>query len=148
MSRGMTGRATKGAEKMTHDDIKARQREYAKKRRAGELVSQDTLNSMYTKKQVQNMIGVTSYMMGRVVSTPRAKMPEPSPIQYRKRTYWNKQEINEWLPYIKELLGYDDLRPLKPIRQDIFFNWLKQYKPEPHHIAYRKFLERNKHGNN
>lgn len=154
MSRGMTGRATKGPEKMTPDEHRARQREYIRKKRAGIPVTRDLVNpeTMMSKEEIRTELGITTHMMRKIIACERSKLPEPiAGVEYRKAEYYWRKKIANWLPYINNLMTYDNLDPELPSTLDTssdFFKWFRQYKPEPHHIAYRKFLERNGYGNN
>lgn len=150
MSRGMTGKTLKGATPVTYDDHKARMREYQRKKRAG-LLTKVNSDTTYSREEVRKLLSVTTHGMKKVIDCDRARMPDPLDIPHSKTTYYSKEHIDNWLPYITELMTRDNLKPDAPAELDTstdFFKWLRQYKPRSHAYWYAKFIERYDNGNN
>ena len=150
----MTGKALRGTTPVTYEDHKERMREYQRKKRSGVPTSLVDPVTMMNKKEIQLELGVTTHIMRKIVECKRSKFPDPIVgVEERKVKYYWRKEIADWAPYIMALKTYNNPKPKPEPLSTIdtsseYFKWFRQYKPEPHHIAYRKFLERYKRGNN
>lgn len=146
----MTGKTLRGTTPVTYEDHKERMREYQRKKRAG-LLTKANPDNTYSREEVRKLLSVTTYGMRKVIDCGRARMPDPLDILYSKTTYYNKEQIDNWLPYITELMMRDNLEPDAPAELDTsteFFKWLRQYKPRPNTYWYAKFIERYDNGYN
>lgn len=151
----MTGKALRGKTPVTYEDTKARMREYRRRQRAGLPTSDVDRKTMISKEEIMADLGIPYYQMRKLVQCPNSKMPEALPNKFGKSTWYSRKEVYDWYQFIKQTIkptdknaAYEPPKVTSVTETEVFFDWLKQYKPRPHSYWYEKFIERYDNGNN
>lgn len=73
-----------------------------------ETLKAERSNDTYNMYQIAKTIGITySKLRARVAVNPRYMMPKHMYVMLDGSKIFNKKEIDDWLPYIVELLAFD-----------------------------------------
>jgi hypothetical protein len=73
-----------------------------------ETLKAERSNDTYNMYQIAKIIGITySKLRARVAVNPRYMMPKHMYVMLDGSKIFNKKEIDDWLPYIVELLAFD-----------------------------------------
>jgi hypothetical protein len=73
-----------------------------------ETLKAERSSDTYNMNQIAKIIGITySKLRARVAVNPRYMMPKHMYVMLDGSKIFNKKEIDDWLPYIVELLAFD-----------------------------------------
>tara|TARA_R110000822_G_scaffold5961_2_gene25263 strand:- start:311 stop:940 length:630 start_codon:yes stop_codon:yes gene_type:complete len=79
-----------------------------KRTKSTETLKAERSSDTYNMYQIAKIIGITySKLRSRVAVNPRYMMPKHMYVMLDGSKIFNKKEIDDWLPYIVELLAFD-----------------------------------------
>jgi hypothetical protein len=64
-----------------------------------------------TKKEIMALIGIKALMMDKIVKDPKYCMPKHAATHIDGTILFNRAEIMDWLPYIREVCAFMYKRP-------------------------------------
>jgi hypothetical protein len=64
-----------------------------------------------TKKEIMALIGIKALMMDKIIKDPKYCMPKHAATHIDGTVLFNRAEIMDWLPYIREVCAFMYKRP-------------------------------------
>ena len=64
-----------------------------------------------TKKEIMALIGIKALMLDKIVKDPKYCMPKHAATHIDGTILYNRSEIMDWLPYIREVCAFMYKRP-------------------------------------
>ena len=98
--------------KAIHERVKLkRTADKLKKRIAENSILPPVPQKSITKKEIMALIGIKALMLDKIVKDPRYCMPKHVATHIDGSILFNRAEIMDWLPYIREVCAFMYKRP-------------------------------------
>jgi len=98
-----------------HKNKKAIHERVMLKRKMDRLKADDVIppvpQKSITKKEIMALIGIKALMMDKIVKDPKYCMPKHAATHIDGSILFNRAEIMDWLPYIREVCAFMYNRP-------------------------------------
>jgi len=98
-----------------HKNKKAIHERVMLKRKMDRLKADDVIppvpQKSITKKEIMALIGIKALMLDKIVKDPKYCMPKHAATHIDGSILFNRAEIMDWLPYIREVCAFMYKRP-------------------------------------